>query len=210
MTSERVIRDASCVAEGTDWLAARVPQFADALAISGPPPLRLRPDGFAALAEAITGQQVSVAAAAAIGGRLRAAGFHEPAAVRRADPEALRACGLSRPKTRYLMALAEADLDYAALRTRTSQEVIAQLVAIPGIGRWTAEIYALFALGRSDILPAGDLALQEAARLVFGLEARPTEGALRAMGRDWQPWRGVAARLLWAYYRAAKGREGTT
>ena len=82
------------------------------------------------------------------------------------------------------------------------------LVAIPGIGAWTAEIYAMFALGRADVFAPGDLALQEAARLVFGLEARPSERALRAMAEAWSPWRAVAARVLWAYYRVAKTREG--
>ena len=79
---------------------------------------------------------------------------------------------------------------------------------MPGIGRWTAEIYAMFSLGRADVLAPGDLALQEAARVLFGLEARPTERQLRLMAEDWSPWRAVAARLLWAYYHVAKSREG--
>jgi DNA-3-methyladenine glycosylase II len=82
------------------------------------------------------------------------------------------------------------------------------LVAVPGIGVWTAEIYAMFALGRADVFAPGDLALQEAARMLFGLEARPTDKALRAMAEAWSPWRSVAARILWAYYRVAKEREG--
>jgi DNA-3-methyladenine glycosylase II len=87
-------------------------------------------------------------------------------------------------------------------------EVVARLVELPGIGRWTAEIYAMFSLGRADVFAPGDLALQEAARMLFSLEARPTEKALRAMAGGWSPWRSIAARALWAYYRAAKGREG--
>ena len=82
------------------------------------------------------------------------------------------------------------------------------LVAVPGIGVWTAEIYSMFALGRADVFAPGDLALQEATRILFGLEARPSEKALRAMAQDWSPWRSVAARILWAYYRVAKDREG--
>ncbi|WP_404819047.1 DNA-3-methyladenine glycosylase family protein [Xinfangfangia pollutisoli] len=105
-------------------------------------------------------------------------------------------------------ALARARLDYAALRTTPDGAVVAGLVALPGIGRWTAEIYAMFALGRADVFAPGDLALQEAARLVFDLPERPSERALRAMAEDWSPWRAVAARALWAYYRQAKNREG--
>ena len=86
--------------------------------------------------------------------------------------------------------------------------MIDTLVAVPGIGRWTAEIYAMFSLGRADVFAPGDLALQEAARILFDLDARPTEKALRQMAEPWSPWRGVAARLLWAYYRVAKDREG--
>ena len=88
------------------------------------------------------------------------------------------------------------------------EAVIANLVAIPGIGRWTAEIYAMFSLGRADVFAPGDLALQEAAKVLFGLEARPSERQFRAMAEAWSPWRAVAARLLWAYYRVAKSREG--
>ncbi|KAF0677511.1 DNA-3-methyladenine glycosylase family protein [Profundibacterium mesophilum] len=206
---ERVITGADCIAEGTRALIEAEPRFAKVYEATGDWPLRRRVDGYEALSDAIIGQQVSVAAAAAIGGRVRAAGFDAPHAVLAASDEALRACGLSRPKARYLRALAAADLDYGALRTAPTQEVIDALVAIPGIGRWTAEIYALFALGRADAFPAGDLALQEAARVMLGLDARPSEGALRRLAEPWRPWRGVAARALWAYYREVKGREGT-
>ena len=101
-------------------------------------------------------------------------------------------------------------IDYRALRAAPTDEVINTLTAVPGIGVWTAEIYAMFSLGRADVFAPGDLALQEAARVLFGLEARPTEKALRAMAGDWSPWRSVAARLLWAYYRVEKNREGIT
>jgi DNA-3-methyladenine glycosylase II len=204
----RIIETADCVAEGAAWLAAREPRFATALALTGPLPLRRRPGGFGALLDAIVGQQVSVASARAIAGRLEAAGLVTAAAVAAADEAALRACGLSRPKLRYLKALAVSGLDYAALETAPEAEVVDRLVAVPGIGRWTAEIYVMFALGRADAFAAGDLALQEAARMVFELEARPPEAALRRMAEDWRPWRSVAARLLWAYYRAVKLREG--
>lgn len=204
----RIIASDACVAEGAAWLAAREPRFAAALDRTGPLPLRLRADGFAELLGAIVSQQVSTASAAAIRARVEAAGLNAPAAIHRASDDDLRACGLSRPKMRYLRALAAADLDYAALRTLPSDDVIRTLVQVPGIGTWTAEIYAMFSLGRADVFAPGDLALQESARLLFDLEARPKERALRDMARAWSPWRSVAARLLWAYYRVKKDREG--
>jgi DNA-3-methyladenine glycosylase II len=204
----RIITTEGCIAEGAAWLAAREPQFARALERTGPLPLRRRDDGFAALLDAILSQQVSVASAAAIWRRLEAAGLIEAAAMAQAQEDQLRACGLSRQKMRYARALAQADVDYMALRTAPDDGVIATLVALPGIGRWTAEIYAMFSLGRADVFAPGDLALQESARLLFGLNGRPSEKDLRRRAEDWSPWRGVAARLLWAYYHVAKQREG--
>lgn len=204
----RIIVGPDCVAEGAAWLAVREPRFARALDLTGPLPLRRQPDGYDRLLGAIVSQQVSVASADAIWGRLVAAGLTEPEAVLAAEEEALRACGLSRQKMRYARALAAAGIDYAALRHAPTEEVIATLVTVPGIGVWTAEIYAMFALGRADVFAPGDLALQEAARVLFDLPERPREKALRARAADWSPWRAVAARLLWAYYKVAKDREG--
>lgn len=204
----RIIRTEDCVAEGAAWLAAQEPQFALALERTGPLPLRRREDGFASLLDAIISQQVSVASAAAIWRRLEDAGLTQAAPMAAATDEALRACGMSRQKMRYARALAQAGLDYPALRTAPDDVVIATLVALPGIGRWTAEIYALFSLGRADVFAPGDLALQESVRLLFRLDGRPSEKDLRRRAEDWSPWRGVAARLLWAYYHVAKEREG--
>lgn len=205
----RIIETPACVAEGADWLAAREPRFAAALAETGPLPLRRREDGFTQLLNAIVSQQVSVASADAIWDRLDAAGFTRAPAIAAAEEDALRACGLSRQKMRYARALAEAGIDYDALRTAPTQEVMATLTAVSGIGVWTAEIYAMFSLGRADVFASGDLALQESARLLFDLDDRPREKAMREMAQAWSPWRSVAARLLWAYYRVAKNREGT-
>lgn len=204
----RIIETEACVAEGAAWLAAREPRFAALLAETGPLPLRRRADGFAALLDAILGQQVSTASAAALWARMDAAGLVTEAAVAAATEDDLRACGLSRQKIRYAHALSRAGIDYAALRARPDEEVIATLTALPGIGRWTAEVYALISLGRADVFAPGDLALQEAARLLFDLPDRPGERTLRAMAEDWRPWRAVAARALWAYYRLARSREG--
>jgi DNA-3-methyladenine glycosylase II len=196
------------VAEGAAALARLDPRLAPALEICGPLPLRRKPDGFGTLLDSIVSQQVSTAAAAAISGRLRAAGLDTPTAILAASDEALRACGLSGPKTRYARALAAAELDFDALRHASTEEVVTTLVALPGIGRWTAEIYAMFALGHADVFAPADLALQESARVLLGLPERPKERAMREIAAAWSPWRAVAARLLWAYYREAKGREG--
>jgi DNA-3-methyladenine glycosylase II len=204
----RIIVSLDCVAEGAEWLAGREPAFARALPLVGPLPLRREDDGFAALLRAIVGQQVSVASARAIWARLDRLGLTEAAAMAAATDADLRAAGLSRQKARYGRALAGAGIDFRALRELPDAEVIRTLVAVPGIGVWTAEIYAMFALGRADVFAPGDLALQEAARMLFGLEARPADRALRAMAAAWSPWRSVAARILWAYYRVAKERDG--
>lgn len=208
MSIGRIIETPGCVREGAEWLAARDPRLAGALAQTGPLPLRLRPDGFAQLLSAIVSQQVSTASANAIWTRMQAARLTGPRKIGWASDEDLRAVGLSRQKIRYARALAEARIDYAALRAAPNDAVIATLTQVPGIGAWTAEIYAMFSLGRADVFAPGDLALQEAARLLFDLPERPREKALRDMAEGWAPWRSVAARLLWAYYRVAKDREG--
>lgn len=204
----RIIHSPDCVAEGAIWLAGREPGFARALPLVGPLPLRREPDGFAALLRAIVGQQVSVASARAIWARLEAAGLTGATALAEASDDELRAAGLSRQKARYGRALAQAGIDFDALRDQPDTEVVRRLVSVPGIGVWTAEIYAMFALGRADIFAPGDLALQEAARMLFRLETRPTDKGLRTMAEAWSPWRSVAARILWAYYRVAKERDG--
>jgi DNA-3-methyladenine glycosylase II len=204
----RIITSDACIAEGAAYLAGIEPRFAAALDLMGALPLRLKGDGFEALLGAIVSQQISVAAAASIWQRLVDAQLVSVTNVSAASEDDLRGAGLSRPKVRYVKDLAQSGLDYAALRDMPTQDVIAQLIEIKGIGRWTAEIYVMFSLGRADVFAAGDLALQEATRILFELDARPTEKALNAMAQAWSPWRAVAARLLFAYYRVAKNREG--
>lgn len=204
----RIITSDACVAEGAAALAAMDPRFASALEQTGPLPLRLRKDGFTALLDAIVSQQISVAAAAAIWGRMKTAKLTGPRKILWASDDDLRACGLSTQKIRYARALASARIDFAALRNAPSDEVIATLVKVPGIGPWTAEVYAMFSLGHADVFPPGDLALQESARVLFQLPERPKERAFRTMAEDWAPWRAVAARILWAYYRVENQREG--
>ena len=205
-----VITNDADVAQGAAWLSRTEPRFAAALEATGPLPLRLAPDGFAALFNKIVSQQVSVASARAIWGRVEAAGLITPQAVSAASEEDLKSVGLSRPKMKYARALAEAEVDYDALRDAPDAQVIATLTAVSGIGVWTAQVYAMFNLGRADVFAPGDLALQEAARMLFDLPARPTPKTLEEMSLAWSPWRAVAARLLFTYYRVAKDREGIT
>lgn len=203
----RIIETDDDIAEGAAWLARAEPRFASVLT-AGPLPLRRREDGFEALRDAIIGQQVSVKAADAIRARLIAAGFGGAEALAPATEEDLRACGLSRQKVRYLQALARAGIDFPALRALPDAAVMEVLLPLPGIGRWTVEMYLIFALGRADVFAPDDLALAEGARMLFDLPDRPRPKAFAAMAADWSPWRAVAARALWAYYAQRKSREG--
>ncbi|GGE51293.1 DNA-3-methyladenine glycosidase [Agaricicola taiwanensis] len=191
------------------------PALAPLAVAAGELPDRRIARGYAGLAWVIIGQQISVAAARAIHARCETALSAITAeAVAGADDMTLKAAGLSGPKIRALRSVAEAvtsgALDLAGLAELEADEAIARMVAVKGIGPWTAEVYLLFALEHPDVFPAGDLALQEAARIGFGLEARPSPKALRERAEVWRPYRGLAARLLWAYYRVAKqGRDAT-
>jgi len=204
----RTIETEADLAEGAAHLARVEPRFASALAETGPLPLRRRESGFEAMLNILVSQQLSVAAADGIWRRMQAAELISEAAILGADEAAMRGCGLSRPKCRYARAIAEADLDWEELDALDHEAAMAALTAIKGVGRWTAEIYLMFAVGRRDVFAPGDLALQESARLLFELPERPSAAALEAMAAPWSPWRAVAARLLWSYYRIAKGREG--
>jgi DNA-3-methyladenine glycosylase II len=184
------------------------PRFAALVAKAGRPPLRRRGDGFAGLAAIIVAQQLSTASANAIWKRLAAA-FDplDPAAILRAHPERLKRLGLSAAKIHTLKAIARAvvreELALAALADLPADAAHAALTAVHGIGPWTADIYLLSALGHADAWPAGDLALQEAAKVAFALPARPTAKEMQTLAEPWRPWRAVAARILWSYYRAA-------
>ncbi|MEM6576966.1 MAG: DNA-3-methyladenine glycosylase 2 family protein [Pseudomonadota bacterium] len=208
--SETVIETDEDVALGVAHLIAICPRMAEAQHMTGPLPLRRRPDGFAQLLSAIVSQQVSVAAACAIWSRMQEARLTGPRKIQWASDDDLRAAGLSRQKIRYARALAYARINYTALRTAPTDEIVATLTEVPGIGIWTAEVYAMFSLGRADVFAPDDLALQEGARLLYGLDERPKARALRDMAVAWSPWRSVAARQLWAYYHVVKRREGIT
>jgi len=189
-------------------------RFGQALSLAGPPALRKRADGFAGLASIVISQQLSTASAKAIWGRLeRAFDPFDHTAILRARTTKLARVGLSAPKIRTLKAIAKAldrgHLDLASLPGRLADDAHAALTAIHGIGPWTADIYLLFCLGHADAWPAGDLALQEAARLLFKLPTRPTVKEMHPLAEAWRPWRGAAAYVLWTYYRVARNRDGT-
>jgi DNA-3-methyladenine glycosylase II len=182
-------------------------------AAGGRPPLRRREPGFAGLAAIIVSQQVSVASASAIFGRLQACVVPlEAAQIGMATDDELRGCGLSNAKIRALRAVAQAvvegGLDLKGLGGLDAVDAHKALVAIKGVGPWTADIFLLFCLGHPDAFPAGDLALQEAAKLALNLKRRPDAARLERIAERWRPLRGVAARMLWAYYRGVKARSG--
>jgi len=189
------------------------PRFHAVLELAGRPPLRRRADGFAGLVSIVVSQQLSVASARAILGRLtEALDPLDHGAVLRARPAKLARAGLSKPKIRTLKAIAKAidrgELDLPALVTMAPDAAHAALTKVHGIGPWTADIYLLFCLGHADTWPAGDLALQEATRLLLALKTRPSTKEMGPLAECWRPWRGAAACMLWTYYRTHKQRDG--
>jgi DNA-3-methyladenine glycosylase II len=208
----RLILSDDDIAEGLDALVAADPRLLPVRAVAGPVAVRHRPPGFEGVARIVVAQMLSVASAEAIWRKLE--GQLGPVTVESflaATPEQLRAAGLSGGKIRTLTGLAEAaagGLDLCGLAERPPEEAVAALVALPGIGVWTAEIFLLFCARHADVFPAGDLALQVAAAEGLALPGRPKEKEMRVIAEAWAPWRGVAAKLLWAYYKAV--REGRT
>jgi DNA-3-methyladenine glycosylase II len=198
--------DAARLKASLDALAERDPSIASALARIGYPEPRISEPGYQTLLRAIVGQQVSIKAAASMWAKLTAAVGDPPDPKRllAASDEVLRGAGLSRQKMAYARSLAEevvsGRLDFASLPA-DDEEAIAELVRVKGIGRWTAEVYLLFAEGRSDIWPAGDLAVQIEAGRILGLAERPTEKKLRELSEAWRPHRGAFAIFTWHHRR---------
>jgi DNA-3-methyladenine glycosylase II len=192
-----------------DTLAAADPDVARAIGQVGRPPLRRRPPGFPTLLRIITAQQLSTKSAAAIHGRLEAAlgDVVRPDTYLELDDDCLRGCGLSARKVEYgrhlAVVIADGRLDLDTLAELDDETAIEALTALPGFGRWSAEIYLLFALDRLDVLPADDLALQIAFQRLKGLDGRPRGKAFRGLTEGWAPWRGAGSILLWHFYGAA-------
>jgi len=191
-----------------DALAAVEPGIAAALSVTGYPDARIRAPGYATLLRTIVGQQVSVAAAASVWNKLEALLGTEcpPEQLLAQNFDSLRACGLSRQKQGYARSLAELVISGALTLDALpddDEEAIAYLTQVKGIGRWSAEIYLLFAEGRTDIWPAGDLAVQEGVGRLLKLDVRPSEKEIRVIAERWRPHRGAAAIFTWHIY--AKG-----
>jgi DNA-3-methyladenine glycosylase II len=197
---------------GLARLIAADPRLVPVAEKAGAFSLRRREAGFAGLCAIVCGQQLSTASAAAIRDRLFKAfdPFHHDT-VRKARSDKLKRLGLSAPKIKSIReigkAVARGRIDLTAVGEMDADAAHAALVALHGIGPWSADIYLLFCLGHSDAFPAGDLAVQESARIAFGLRKRPDAKALAKLAQAWRPWRGVAAHLLWAYYHAVKKRD---
>jgi DNA-3-methyladenine glycosylase II len=203
--------DATRFREALDELAARDPTLAASIRRYGPPPMWSRPPGFATLLQIVLEQQVSLASARAAYERLvLAANPLTPARLLELTDAELLAIGFSRQKARYGRALATAledgSLDLDAVARLPDDQAHDALVALPGIGPWTATTYLLMALGRPDVWPSGDVALQAAAAEVLELDTRPSAAALNEIGEAWRPWRSVAARVLWHDYLQRRGR----
>ena len=193
-------------------LIAADPRLKPVLVMAGSPVLRRRTAGFPGLCAIVVSQQLSTASAGAIWGRFAAAfdPLHHDT-LRRARADKLARVGLSKPKIRTLKKLGAAiacgAIDLESVGRMDADAAHAALTALHGIGPWTADIYLLFCLGHADAWPAGDLALQEAARMAFALRKRPDAKQMAKLAKSWRPWRGVAAHLLWHYYRAVKQRD---
>jgi DNA-3-methyladenine glycosylase II len=190
-----------------DALAKREKRIGEALKATGYPEPRLRDPGYTTLLRTIVGQQVSVAAAASVWNKLEALLGEgcAPEKLIAEDFDALRACGLSRQKQGYARSLAELVITGALplhALPADDEEAIAYLTQVKGIGRWSAEIYLLFAEGRGDIWPAGDLAVQEGVKRILCLDERPSEKAIREIAESWRPHRGAAAIFTWHVYAA--------
>jgi DNA-3-methyladenine glycosylase II len=209
----KILDSEAVLNEGVRALKRKDPVLKRIIGEGATPPLRKRDPGFEGLAGIIVSQQLSVASAGAIWGRFKAR-FDPltPNAVLAASDEELRAPGLSAPKIRTLRtisaAVTDGTLPLERLQDLPADEAHAIMTAVKGIGPWTADIYLLFCLGHPDAFPVGDLALQEAARIAYALEARPNVKEFAVLAERWRPWRGVASKVLWAYYRIAKAREG--
>ncbi len=203
-----MVRTADTLHQSLDELARLEPAFAAVLERHGRPEPRNSPPGAVTLLRTIVGQQVSVAAARSMWNKLEAA-FGSPPDLKKllkATDEDLRAAGMSRQKSGYIRSLADlvlsGELDLDSL-PEDNEEAIAHLVKIKGIGRWSAEIYLLFAEGRPDVFPAGDLAVQVELGKLMGLADKPSEKQLREIGERWRPHRGAAAVLAWHSYNSA-------
>lgn len=203
--AHRIIRAEADIRDGVDHLVRACPVMARVYAETGDPPLRRRADGFGGLLAIVAAQQLSAASAAAIVRRLEALlPGGDAASFEALTDEALRQAGLSGPKIANLRnlsrAIRAAEIDLDTLNDASDEDVHRVITGLRGFGPWSADIYLMFCLGRADAFAPGDLALQIATGRAFGLPGRPSAAETEEIAERWRPWRGVAARLLWAYY----------
>ena len=208
----RIIKTQNDIAEGVKALTAACEHMAGVYAVTGPPPLRRRAAGFEGLARIITGQQLSVASASAIWGRVeKAVKPMDPESWMRKRATTLRKCGLSAGKISTIHTIAGAissnALDLHALAKADEDSIKEQLTALKGIGPWTADIYIMFCMGRADGWAPGDLALRYAVQDATGANDMPSFAEMEKIAEVWRPWRSVAARLLWAYYAVCRAQK---
>jgi DNA-3-methyladenine glycosylase II len=213
MTAIHILDTDAAFAKGLAKLRRLDPVMTRLIAEGARPALRKRDPGFHGLVQIIMSQQLSVASASAIWTKLTSRlGPLTPEMIAAVQDDELKDCGLSAPKIRTLRAVTAAiacgSLPLDALGDMTTDKAHAALTAVKGIGPWTADIYLMFCLGHSDAFAAGDLALQEAVRIAYQLPERPSVPELLARAEQWRPWRAVAAIVLWAHYKGAKGRAG--
>lgn len=214
VASAKIIVCEKDIRAGVRYLRRACPALRAAHDLAGDPPLRRYAADFAALARIVAGQQLSIASAGAIWRRFEALGPVTAESVVRRKPATLAKAGLSGAKIKTLKAIAKeaqcGTLDFAALSAMSDDDVRQRLVQIHGVGPWTADIFLMFSLGRADAWAPGDLALQVACGRVLGLAEKPSASALTEISERWRPWRGVAARLLWAYYAVEQNARGQT
>ena len=201
------------IKQGLDELASKDPDLKTGLDLVGYPEPRIRPQGFESLLAIILGQQISTEAASSIRKRLDEVWTEKTCqSFLGLNDETLRRVGFSRRKIEYskgiAQSIADGTLDIAQLSGMSDKDVVEQLVKLRGIGVWSAEIYSMFSLGRLDIFPADDLALQESLRILKGLKERPSAQQCRELTRHWSPWRSIGALFLWKYYRGAPDERG--
>lgn len=205
---EITIKDQKSLENSCEQLINHTPKFKQVLDLHGFPSIRKRSGGFKALLKTIISQQLSVAAASNIWGRVESQGFANLKAIKSADEAVLRSLGLSRQKVQYVKSLAFSGIKFNTFEGSDDEEIISALTSVKGIGLWSAEIYLMFSMMRSDIFPAGDLALQISASHLFENNEKLSEKELREKSLSWSPNRSAAALMLWDYYASVKNRKG--
>ena len=204
---EIIVESDEDLRKGVSVLSKNEPKFSYALSACGLPTFRKDVNGFEALFKIIVGQQLSTSAAQAIWTKLKVCDLTTNESVVAATESTLRNAGLSKTKVSYVKGLALTDLDYGSFERKSNAEVIQELTAVRGIGLWTAQIYLMFSLRRSDVFAPGDLALKEGARNLLGLKNRPSSDELNILSQGWKPYRTIAALILWNYYGYIKKNE---